>query len=297
MADTPLVFDRKAARTRRARVASLFPRADFLHRHAAEDLAERLGAVSRDFPLALDLGSGEGVLSEALLAGGRIGWLVRLDPRPGFPVGALSVAGDEEALPFAEGAFDLVASCLSLHAVNDLPGTLAQIRRILKPDGLFLAVLFGADTLCELREAFLVAESEAGGASPRVAPFADLRDLGALLQRAGFALPVADQDRVTVRYADPLALMRDLRSMGAANALADRSRAFLRRGVLARALEVYGEKFADPDGRIRATFNLTSLSGWAPHESQQRPLRPGSARRRLADALGAEERPAGEKAG
>ena len=193
---------------------------------------------------------------------------------------------------------DLVVSALALQFVNDLPGTLVQIRRALKPDGLFLAAMIGGESLIELREAFAQAESEMeGGVSPRVAPFADLRDLGALLQRAGFALPVTDIDRVTVRYATPLALMHDLRRMGAANALTERRRTPLRRATLRRLFEIYAERFADPDGRIRATFEIVWLSGWAPHESQQKPLQPGSAKTRLADALRTVEISTGEKAG
>jgi SAM-dependent methyltransferase len=210
----------------------------------------------------------------------------------------LAVAADEEALPFRDGALDLVVSGLTLHLVNDLPGTLVQIRRALKPDGLFMAALLGGDTLTELRAAFAAAEAEVeGGLSPRVLPFADLRDLGALLQRAGFALPVTDVDHLTVRYASPLALMHELRRMGAANPLVDRSRRPLRRATLARMLEIYAQRFADADARIRATFEIVYLSGWAPHASQQQPLAPGSARTRLADALGTQERSAGEKAG
>jgi SAM-dependent methyltransferase len=208
------------------------------------------------------------------------------------------VAADEEALPFRDGTLDLVVSGLALQFVNDLPGTLIQIRRALKPDGLLLAALAGGDTLTELRQAFAIAEAEVEhGISPRVVPFADLRDIGSLLQRAGFALPVTDVDRITARYASPLALMHDLRRMGATNPLIERSRHPLRRATLERITEVYRERFADSDGRIRATFEIVWLSGWAPHESQQQPLAPGSARRRLADALGTKELPAGEKAG
>ena len=205
---------------------------------------------------------------------------------------------DEEALPFADGSLDLVVSALALQFVNDLPGTLIQIRRALKADGLLLAALIGGDSLTELRQAFAAAESEIeGGVSPRVAPFADVRELGALLQRAGFALPVVDSDRLTVRYNSVFALMRDLRRMGATNALNERRRSPLRRATLQRMADIYAERFADPDGRLRATFEVAWLSGWAPHERQQKPLKPGSAARRLADALGAQEIPAGEKAG
>jgi SAM-dependent methyltransferase len=193
---------------------------------------------------------------------------------------------------------DLVVSGLALQWINDLPGTLVQIRRALKPDGLFLAALVGGETLTELRQSFAAAEAEIeGGVSPRVTPFADLRDLGMLLQRAGFALPVTDVDRLVVRYSSPFGLMEDLRRMGATNVLRERRRTPLRRATLIRMAEIYADRFADPDGRIRATFDIVWLSGWAPHESQQKPLRPGSATHRLADALGTREIPTGEKAG
>jgi SAM-dependent methyltransferase len=217
---------------------------------------------------------------------------------PDVATGLPAIVADEEALPFRDESIDLLTSALSLQFVNDLPGTLLQIRRALKPDGLFLAVMIGGESLTELRTAFAEAEAEMeGGVSPRVAPFVDLRDIGALLQRAGFALPVTDIDRLTVRYASPLALMHDLRHMGAGNFLTERRRAPLRRATLQRVLEIYAERFADPDGRIRATFDLIWLSGWAPHESQQKPLAPGSARMRLADALRTQEVSTGEKAG
>ena len=206
------------------------------------------------------------------------------------------IVADEEALPFGDGTLDLVVSALALQLVNDLPGTLVQICRALKPDGLFLAALLGGETLNELRQSFAAAESEVeGGVSPRVAPFADLRDLGALLQRAGFALPVADADRLAVRYDSAFALMHDLRRMGATNALIDRRRTPLRRATLMRMAEIYAQRFADADGRVRATFEIVWLSGWAPHPGQQQPLKPGTAKARLADALGTRELPAGEK--
>ena len=198
----------------------------------------------------------------------------------------------------AKASLDLVVSALALQFVNDLPGVLVQVRRALKPDGLFLAALIGGDTLTELRQSFAAAESEIeGGVSPRVAPFADLRDLGALLQRAGFALPVTDIERVTVRYDSAFALMRDLRRMGATNALLDRRRTPLKRATLMRMAEIYAQRFADSDGRLRATFEIVWLSGWAPHPDQQQPLKPGSAQARLADALGTREISTGEKAG
>jgi len=208
----------------------------------------------------------------------------------------LRVTSDEEALPFAAGSLDLVVSALALQFVNDLPGVLIQIRRALKPDGLLLAALIGGDSLTELRSAFAAAEVEVeGGISPRVAPFADIRELGGLLQRAGFALPVVDSERVAVRYDSALALMRDLRRMGATNILVERQRRPLKRATLARMAEIYAERFSDPDGRIRSTFEIIWLSGWVPHESQQKPLKPGSAAQRLADALGTTELAAGEK--
>ena len=292
----PVIFDRKLLRARRARAAKLGP-ATFLVERAAADLAARLSAVLRKFDLAVDLGTPTDAVRRALV--GRVGTIVAADPIAAHVAGErLAVVADEEALPFRDASLDLVVSALALQFVNDLPGALIQIRRALKPDGLLLAAMVGGESLVELREAFAQAEAEAeGGVSPRVAPFADLRDLGALLQRAGFALPVTDVDRVTVRYASPLALMHDLRRMGGANALTERRRTPLRRSTLRRLLEIYAEKFADPDGRVRATFEIVWLSGWAPHESQQQPLKPGSAKTRLADALGTQEISTGEKAG
>lgn len=287
----PLVFDRALVRRRLAR-ALRSGYADFLLARAADDMAERLGTVLRGFPLALDLGTPTPAAAGRLAALGRVGATVRAAPLP--ERGPLALVADEERLPFAPERFDLVISLLALQGVNDLPGALIQIRRALKPDGLFLGCLLGGSTLTELRAAFTEAEAELeGGASPRVAPFADVRDLGALLQRAGFALPVADVEPVTVRYRDPFGLLGDLRAMGLANALHDRRRTPLRRATLMRAMAVYAARFADPDGRVRATFDLAWLSGWAPHKSQQKPLRPGSAKVRLADALGVPEHRAG----
>ncbi len=292
MIGPPAIFDH-ALRDRRRRRAMQTPRAgaDFLFHAVAADAAERLSAVQRRFAVGAEIDSPLPFLA----ATGQVDRVVRLDrlieTRP-------DVVGDAERLPFAPGSLDLAVSMLSLHWADDLPGVLAQIRRALKPDGLLLAALLGGDTLTELRQSLAAAEAElTGGAAPRVAPFTDVRTAGALLQRAGFALPVVDRDRHTVRYASALDLMRDLRAMGATNVLHERDRRPLRRSVLMRAVEIYGERFVDPDGRIRATFDVVSLSGWAPHESQQQPLRPGSARARLADALGTVERPAGEKAG
>jgi SAM-dependent methyltransferase len=290
----PVIFDRTLLRARRARAARLGP-ATFLIDRVAEDLAGRLSAVLRTFDLAADIGTPTEAVRRALA--GRVGAIVAADPVIQDNK-ALAVIADEEALPFRDGSLDLVVSALALQFINDLPGTLVQIRRALKPDGLLLAAMIGGDSLAELRSAFAQAESEIeGGVSPRVAPFVDLRDIGALLQRAGFALPVTDIDRVTVRYSSPLALMHDLRRMGATNVLTERRRKPLRRVTLRRLFEIYAERFADADGRIRATFEIVWLSGWAPHESQQKPLQPGSAKTRLADALRTIEISTGEKAG
>jgi len=290
-----LIFDRRLVRARRARAAALGP-SIFLLERVAEDLSDRLATVLRQFDRAVDLGTPTDVVGRLLAASGKVGTVIRAaDGRYGQSLGLVA---DEEALPFRDGSLDLLVSALALQFVNDLPGTLAQVRRALKPDGLFLAALVGGDTLTELRQAFAAAEAEIeDGISPRVAPFADVRDMGALLQRAGLALPVTDVDRVTVRYASPIALMHDLRRMGATNPLAERSRRPLRRTTLQRMMEIYAERFADRDGRVRATFEIIWLSGWAPHESQQKPLAPGSARQRLADALGVKEVPAGNKTG
>jgi SAM-dependent methyltransferase len=329
---SPVIFDRRLLRERRRRAAALEP-ADFLLARVAEELKERLASVLRHFDVAVDLGTPGDHLRDALAASGKVGTVIAADPLANFSLPRLRgrvgegeatvadvpvsphpardarrpppqagevkieiVAADEEALPFRDGSLDLVVSALALHFVNDLPGALVQIRRALKPDGLFLAALFGGETLTELRRAFAEAEVEVeGGISPRVVPFPDLRDLGALLQRAGFALPVADIERVTVRYATVFALMHDLRGMGATNALNERRRLPLRRSTLMRMAEIYARRFADPDGRLRATFEIVWLSGWTPDASQQQPLQPGSAKMRLADALGTVEFPAGEK--
>jgi SAM-dependent methyltransferase len=294
----PRLFDRYLLRRRRQRARALGPETFLLDRVAVE-LGERLGAVLRRFARAADLGTPTDAVRRVLAASGQVDTIVAAEPAAAAADRAFArIAADEEALPFADGALDLVVSALALQFVNDLPGTLIQVRRALKPDGLLLAAMIGGDSLAELRGAFALAESEReGGASPHVAPFGDIRELGALLQRAGFALPVVDSDRLTVRYDSVFALMRDLRRMGATNVLRERRRVPLKRATLARMAEIYAERFADTDGRLRATFEVVWLSGWAPHESQQKPLRPGSASQRLADALGAKEMPAGDKTG
>lgn len=282
VAQTPIIFDSELLRARRARAQALGP-ATFLIERVAGEMAARLSAVLRAFELAADIGTPNAAMRRAL--SGKVGRIIE-------------VALDVEAMPFSEASLDLAVSGLALQFVNDLPGVLVQIRRALKPDGLFMAALIGGETLTELRTAFAEAEAEIeGGASPRVAPFADLRDLGGLLQRAGFALPVTDVERLTVRYASPLELMHDLRRMGATNALTERRRQPLRRTTLRRMMEIYADRYAGADGRIPATFEIVWMSGWAPDPSQPPPLRPGSAKMRLADALGTQEFPAGEKAG
>ena len=298
MAESPLIFDRLLIRARRQRALALGP-ATFLLDRVADDLADRLAAVLRRFVFALDLATPNDAVRVALARLGSVDQIVAADfMPPSREAPPLFVAADVEALPFREATFDLIVSALALQFVNDLPGTLVQIRRSLKPDGLFLAALIGGETLNELRQSFAASESEIeAGISPRVAPFADLRDLGALLQRAGFALPVTDSDRVTVRYDTVFSLMHDLRRMGATNALLERRRLPLKRATLARMGEIYARRFSDDDGRLGATFEIVWLSGWVPHPSQQAPLKPGSAKARLADALGVREISTGEKAG
>jgi SAM-dependent methyltransferase len=275
MAGAPTLFDRSLLDLHRARAERLaVPGSDFLLARTIEDLMDRLSTVNRHFEQAVDIGDLSPALATALRERGQGGAVrrVRLD--------------ENEGLPLEPGSVDLAISTLSFQWVNDLPGLLAQIKRALKPDGLLLATLIGGDTLQELRAVLTEAESDIrGGAAPRVAPFADVRDIGALLQRAGFALPVTDTDRLTVRYDSLFHLMRDLRAMGATNALVARDPRPLTRPILARAATLYAERYADADGRIRATFEVIALSGWSPHESQQKPLKPGSATFRLADAL------------
>ncbi len=290
----PTLFDRPLVRARRDRAAAGFEHFSFLHERVLDEIIERLGAINRHFGRVLDLGCHTGLLARRE----QFATIIQADPSPAMAAraGGLALAADEEWLPFREEWFDLVISVLSLHSVNDLPGSLIQINRSLKPDGLFVGALFGGETLTELRQAFAKAEEEFGlEPSPRVAPFADVRDAGGLLQRAGFALPVTDSDRITVRYAHPLKLLADLRGMGVTNALTIRPRTPLRRDLLMAACAHYQDLFCDPDGPVRATFEIITLTGWAPHESQQKPLRPGSARHRLADALGTRERSAGER--
>jgi SAM-dependent methyltransferase len=294
-ASPPRIFDRDLLRRRLDRAAPGYAGADFLKRRAAGDIVMRLEAIMRDFPRAVDLGARNGAFAEALAASDaapRVGLLVEADLSGAMLAGraGMRIVADEERLPFAPASLDLIVSSLSLHWANDVVGALVQARLALKPDGLFIGALFGGATLTELRQSLTAAELElTGGAGPRVSPFADPSDAAGLLQRAGFALPVADVDRVRVRYDHPLKLMADLRRMGETSVLAERHPRPLTRKVLARAFEIYARDFAGPDGRIAATFEILTLTGWSPSEIQQKPLRPGSAKMRLADALGGEE--------
>ncbi len=299
MNDAMTVFDRRLLRHRRDRAARHTSDVPFLFAETAERLADRLEDMARGFPRALDLGCRAGTLASVLRGRGGIEFLVSSDLSPAMArrAGGTSLAADEEALPFAEHAFDLVFSSLALHWVNDLPGALLQIRRCLRPDGLFLGAMLGGGTLGELRAALMQAELDVeGGASPRISPFVDIRDAGNLLQRAGFALPVADADTLTVSYPDALTLMRDLRRVGESNVLCERRRTPMRRETLMRAAARYAERFGRADGSVPATFQIVYLTAWAPHPDQQRPLAPGSARGRLADALDSPEISAGDEA-
>ncbi len=292
----PRLFDRRLLSARLDRAAAGFAQAQFLRERSIEDLLQTLGAINRRFDLALDIGARDGGFARALTAspdGAKVGLLIEADLSTRFlkqADGPARLIMDEEALPFGDDSLDLVVSTLALHAVNDLPGVLVQIRRALKGDGLFIASMFGGETLKELRGCLMEAELEVrGGYGPRIAPFAEAPDLIELLRRTGFSMPVVDSDRVDVSYEHPLKLMADLRAMGESNVLVDRPRKGLNRAILQRMSELYFERFADDEGRVGATFEIITLSGWKPHESQQKPLRPGSAKMRLADALGVKE--------
>jgi len=296
------IFDRRLHARRRTRAAAGYGEHSFLKQAAAEDIALRLSAINRTFGRVLDLGAHDGTLSWALKSdpslAGRVGEVFSTDLSPAFAKPPLGIIADEEALPFADASFDLVVSALSLHWVNDLPGALVQIRKALRPDGLFIGVVLGGRTLTELRQSLLAAEEEIrGGATNRISPFMDVIDGAGLLQRTGFAMPVADNDARTVRYANPLRLLDDLRGMGETAALANRDAPRLTRSILMRAMEIYAQRFSDPDGRIRATFEFVAISGWAPAPDQPKAKLPGSATMRLADALGVREQSAGEKTG
>ena len=296
MSDSMLVFDRALVRRRRDRAAAKFGAADFIFKESAARLADRMLDVARTFPRALELGCHTGALGALLRNHPKIEWLAQADMSPamariaGQCNGLATLCCDEEWLPMAEASLDLVLSNLSLHWVNDLPGAFAQIRRALRPDGLLLATMFGGETLRELRAVLIDAEADiAGGASPRVSPFVDVREAGNLLTRAGFALPVVDTDSITVTYTDMFRLMADLRAMGETNAVLARTTLPAQRSLFLRAAKLYSERFSDARGRLVATFQIVTLTAWTPHASQQKPLRPGSAKARLADALKTDE--------
>lgn len=305
MTGDPTIFDRRAVRAHRDRAAqrrSSGADAEFLHREIGERLVERLDEVKRAFGCVLDLGCRDGSLARAVARRHGVERVIQADVSPAFARLARAsnrffptVAADEEFLPFAPGSFDLVVSNLALHWVNDLPGALIQLRRALKPDGLLLAAMFGGETLTELRQALLQAElTEEGGASPRVSPYADVRDSGSLLQRAGFAMPVVDRDRIQVTYEHVFSLMADLRLMGETNALRERRRGFTRRATMLTAAEEYLRRYADKSGRLIANFEIVYLTAWAPGPGQPQPLKPGSAAHRLAEALRTEEQVPGD---
>lgn len=289
------IFDRRLLHERwrlRVGLQAGMDAPDFLLAYAADDLIERLSMIKRSFKRALLVGSSQGLVAGRLRAAG-VDHVTEASPVAAHRLGAAggadqSVVTDEEILAFEPGSFDLVVSLLALQYVNDLPGVLSQIQRLLKPDGLFVGVVLGGATLRELRDVMLTAEAEVtAGASPRIMPFVDVRDAGGLLQRAGFGLPVADAETLTVTYGSALDLMRELKEMGATNVLKERSRVPMTRGLLMRAAEIYQERFPAEDGtgRIAATFEFVTLTGWAPDPSQQKPLKPGSAQFSLAEAL------------
>jgi NADH dehydrogenase [ubiquinone] 1 alpha subcomplex assembly factor 5 len=299
MAEDATLFDRALLRQRRARFAGEIGEHDALLAHVAAEIADRVSVILRDFPLALDLGAYHGLLGRAVAKLPRVGEMIyaesvpalaALCPRP-------TVVCDEELLPLRDVGLNLVVSGLTLHRVNDLPGALIQIRRALRPDGLFLGAALGSRSLQELRQALIEAEAELhGGASPRVAPFADVREYGSLLQRAGFALPVTDAELLTVTYPSPAALMREIRALGGGNVMSARRRVPLPPGTLEHAENIYRSRHATAGGKVTASFEIVYLTGWAPHASQQKPLAPGSAKHRLADALHTTEHAAGDKA-
>ena len=293
------LFDRALLRKRRSRFAHEIDEREFLIAHVSREISERVSLMLREFPRALDLGAYHGLLGQTVAALPSVGEVIYAEsafayaarcPRP-------ALVCDEDLLPFKDECFNLIVSGLALHRVNDLPGALIQIRRALAPDGLFMAAALGARALGELREVLIEAEGETtGGASPRVSPFGDVSAYGALLQRAGFALPVTDAEMLRVVYPSPRELMREVRALGGGNVLTARSKAPLPRRTLERAEDIYRARYGTPDGKVTATFEFVFMSGWAPHESQQKPLKPGSAEARLADALHTEEHSAGDKA-
>jgi len=292
MSEMMNIFNRKSVRHHRDRATSSYVNFNFLFQETAERLGDRLQDITRTFPVTLDLGCHGGEMAACIPARSNVQTLINCDLSPSMAAlahsfnRAPSLAGDEELLPFKEQSLDLVVSNLSLHWVNDLPGALSQICRSLKPDGLFLATMLGGETLNELREALMEAEIEIeGGLSPRLSSFAEIKDAGNLLGRAGFALPVADKETITILYEDPIKLMTDLRGMGETNANTQRRTTCSRRATMMRAIEIYAEKFTNEEGRIPATFEIIYLTAWVPDESQQKPLQPGSGQISLGDVF------------
>lgn len=295
MTSTTIPFDRSTVQKHRERAAkTLKDGNDFLFMEVADRLVDRLKDVKRDFGLGVDLGCHGGEVAEFLGNSGKVKTLIQSDfsknmSRLAALNGRPTITADEEFLPFANAQLDLVISNLSLHWVNDLPGAFTQIAKALKPDGFFLAAMIGGESLFELRSALIEAEAEVeGGLSQRISPFVEMQDAGGLLQRAGFALPVVDQDEITVSYENPLKLMADLRAMGESNANKDRRKTVARRETIMRAAQKYMEMYAGPDGRVPATFQIVYLAAWQPDESQQKPLKRGSAMTSLADFLNKE---------
>tara|TARA_R110000868_G_scaffold53744_5_gene168581 strand:+ start:19970 stop:20887 length:918 start_codon:yes stop_codon:yes gene_type:complete len=298
----PTLFDRRLLRQRRNRAAGSIQNYNFLARRAFDDICDRVESVTRDFGTTLILGGGPGLAAELTQrdAGKKVGRIIQSDLAPAIAaqLGGTALVLDEESSPLADESLDLILAPLGLHWTNDLPGTLVQLRRALRPDGFIALAMLGGNSLTELRQSLLSAETElTAGASARVSPLAGTFDIAALMQRAGFSMPVADIDRVTVRYDNAFALMADLRGMGETSILADRPRTPATRALFVRAAEIYAQRFSDADGRIRASFDIVHAAGWAPHPDQPKAKRPGSATVRLADALGVTETTAGEKAG
>ncbi|MEM0986202.1 MAG: methyltransferase domain-containing protein [Pseudomonadota bacterium] len=302
--NAPTLFDPERIKAHRTRAAKRYGDYDFLKARVSRELIERLEDTPRHFPAVLEIGCHDGTLTRHLAAHSKIDHVIATDPSPAMahlahaPPAISALPCSLENVPFAPARFDLATSALSLHWANDLPGTLVQVRQALKPDGLWLAAMFGAGTLTELRSVLSDAETELrGGVSPRLSPLPGLQDVAGLMQRTGFALPVVDTEPVTVRYDTMFKLLDDLRGMAEQAAFPAHLTSPLRRDVLMAAAQAYHERFSDPDGRIRATFEIIWLSGWAPSESQPKPLRPGSAKASLAAAVGGIEQSAGEKAG
>ncbi len=299
----PRLFDRRLLRQRKDRASREFSDYNFLYARVAEDLLDRVETISRSFPTCLVIGGGGAVgraLAERPEARAKIGTVIEADlsPKMAGLSGHPSLALDEEYLPIQEGSVDLVLSCLSLHWTNDIVGALIQLNYALKPDGFFAGAILGGSTLNELRGALTAAEESLDREpAKRVSPFADTIDMAGLVSRAGFTMPVSDIDRVTVRYGNAFVLMRDLRKMGETNVLAERSRTPGTKSLFVNAAQAYASEHAHEDGRIPATFEIINFAGWAPHPDQPKPKRPGSATVRLAEALGAKEQSAGDKAG